>query len=215
MWSHNRTGYLNKRRKVMSKGMIRAILIAGIFQLSVAVVWAADIWKVEDEDGNVIYTDQPPKDGSKPMDLPELSVIETDFQEQQTPANGPGSTGEENSKELTSGELRKVYRDFQITRPLQEETFWGTANMVMVTWSSSTPFTQDLSIRLFVDGKAQAAPLAGGVSLALDRGEHRVFAELRDSRNRRIAKTGTVTFFIKQNSSNFNRPRPATSGGSG
>ena len=25
-----------------------------------------------DEDGNVTYTDQPPKDGSKPMDLPEL-----------------------------------------------------------------------------------------------------------------------------------------------
>ena len=199
----------------MNKGMIRAILIAGIFQLSVGAAWAADIWRVVDKDGNVIYTDQPPKDGSKPMDLPELSVIETDIQVQQAPANGPDSTGEKKNKELTSGELRKMYRDFQITRPLQEETFWGTANMVMVTWSSKTPFTPDLSIRLFVDGKAQAAPMTGGVSLTLDRGEHRVFAELRDSRNRRIAKTGTVTFFIKQNSVNFNRARPRPSGGSG
>ncbi len=66
-----------------------------------------------------------------------------------------------------------------------------------------------------MDGKAQAAPITGGVSLTLDRGDHRIFAELRDSRNRRIAKTGTVTFFIKQNSANFNRPRPRPSGGSG
>ena len=71
----------------MSKGMIRAISVTGIFLLSVSVVWAADIWKVVDEDGNVTYTDQQPKDGSKPMDLPELSIIETDFQDIQTPGD--------------------------------------------------------------------------------------------------------------------------------
>jgi len=199
----------------MNKGMIRAIFISGLVQFSVGTSWAADIWKVVDEDGNVTYTDQPPKDGSAPMELPELSVIETNYQEPQQAANGPGSTGEGKPRELTSRELRNLYRDFRITRPIQEETFWGTANMVVVTWSSNTPFTPDQNIRLFVDGKAQAAPLTGGVSLTLDRGEHKVFAELRDTRNRRIVKTSTVTFFIKQNSSNFNRARPASSGGSG
>jgi hypothetical protein len=193
----------------MSKGMIRAISLAGVFLLSVSTAWAADIWKVVDEDGNVTYTDQPPKDGSAPMDLPELSVIETDIQEVQTPAE------EEEAKEPTTGDLRKLYRDFRITRPLHDETFWGTANKVTITWGSNAPLTPDLNVRLFVDGRPEVAPATGSVSLTLERGEHKVFAELRDTSNRRIMKSETITFYIKQGSANLNRPRPTPRGGSG
>ena len=193
----------------MGKGMIRAISVTGVFLLTLSVVWAADIWKVVDENGNVVYTDQKPGDGSTPMDLPELSIIETDIQVEQTP------TGEEEVKPPTSADLRRLYRDFRITRPLPEETFWGTANTVVVTWDSNTPLTPDLSVRLFVDGKAQGAPPTGGVSLTLDRGEHNVSAELRDAGNRRIIRTETVTFFVQQSSVNSSRPRPRPSGGSG
>jgi len=196
----------------MSKGMIRVISLTGFFLLSVSLAWAGDVWKVVDEDGNVVYTDQPPEDGSPPMKLPELSIIETDIQVNQKPADGDGEV-----KALTSGELRRLYRDFRIIRPLPDETFWGTASTVVFTWGSSTPITPDLNVRLFVDGKVQETPVAGAVSLTLDRGEHKVFAELRDARNRRIMKTKPVTFFVKQNSVNFNRARPAPTphGGSG
>jgi hypothetical protein len=37
----------------------------------------------------------------------------------------------------------------------------------------------------------------------LDRGEHNVYAELKDAQGRRIARTDTVTFFMKQGSQNF------------
>ena len=193
----------------MRKGMIRAISVTGVFLFTLSVVWAADIWKVVDENGNVVYTDQPPKHGSTPMDLPELSVIETVIQVKRTP------TGAEEVKTLTSLELRKLYRDFRITRPLAEETFWGTANTVVVTWGSETPLTPDLSVRLFVDGKVRGAPPTGGVSLTLERGEHNVSAELRDARGRRIIRTESVTFFVKQNSVNFSGSGTIPSGGSG
>ena len=193
----------------MSKGMIRTISVAGVFLLSVSAAWAADIWKIVDEDGNVVYTDQPPKDGSTPMDLPELSIIETDMPVKHTPA------GEKKAKARTSGELRKLYRDFRITRPLPEETFWGTASTVVVTWGSETPLTPDLSVRLFVDGKDQVAPPTGSVSLTLERGEHNVSAELRDARGRRVIRTESVTFFVKQNSVNFRGSGTIASGGSG
>ncbi len=199
----------------MSKGMIRIILATGVFLLSVSAAWAADIWKIVDEDGNVTYTDQPPRDGSKPMDLPELSVIETDIQVNQTPADDSKAAGEEETRAPTTRELRKLYRDFRITRPLEEETFWGTDNAVVVTWSSKTPLTPDLNVRLFVDGKAQAAPATGGVSLTLERGEHNVSAELRDAGNRRIIKTKPVTFFVQRTSVNSIRLRPTPRGGSG
>ena len=193
----------------MRKGMIRAISVTSVFLLTLSVVWAANIWKVVDENGNVVYTDQPPKDGSTPMDLPELSVIKTDIQVKRAPA------GRKEVKALTSAELRKLYRDFRITRPLPEETFWGTATAVVVTWGSKTPLTPDLSVRLFVDGNAQEAPPTGGVSLTLGRGEHKVSAELRDAGIRRIMRTESVTFFVKQSSVNFSGSATTPSGGSG
>ena len=195
----------------MSKGMSRAISVTGIFLLTLSVVWAADIWKVVDENGNVVYTDQTPKDGSKPMELPELSIIETDFQLEQKP------TVKDKVEPPSRVDLRRLYRDFRITRPLPEETFWGTANTVVVTWDSGTPLTPDLSVWLFVDGKAQsqASPPTGGVSLIMDRGEHNVSAELRDAGNRRMMRTESVTFFVQQGSVNFGGSGTIPSGGSG
>ena len=36
----------------------------------------AQVYKTVDENGNVVYTDQPPEDGSEPIKLKPLSVIE-------------------------------------------------------------------------------------------------------------------------------------------
>ena len=90
---------------------------------------------------------------------------------------------------LTTRELRRQFRDFSITQPLQEETFWGTENTVVVTWGSSAEIPPEMSVMLFVNGEGQKAPAAGSAALTLDRGEHQVYAELRDERNRRIVTT--------------------------
>ena len=63
-----------------------------------------------------------------------------------------------------------------------------------------------LTVFLFVDGDSQEFPVNGSAQLVLERGEHQVYAELRDPRNRRITATEPVTFFVKQFSQNFNRP---------
>ena len=137
------------------------------------------------------------------MDLPPLSVIETDVQVPDTPA----ATADQEPKPPTSRELRKQFRDFSITQPQPEQTFWGTANTVVVSWGSSQVIPPQMSVMLYVDGAGQKAPATGGVSLTLERGEHQVRAELRDERGRRIVTTDTVTFFVKQHSQNFNRAR--------
>jgi hypothetical protein len=186
----------------MNKGMISVLISWAFLLLPLGAYSQSDIYKVVDADGNVTFTDQPPSTGAEPMDLPPLSVIETDVQVPKVPAEAaPGE-----AKPLTSRELRKQFRDFAITQPQPEQTFWGTGNSVVVTWGSSQAIPPEMSVMLFVDGAAQKAPATGGVSLTLDRGEHMVYAELRDERNRRIVTTDTVTFFIKQHSVNFNRP---------
>ena len=187
----------------MNKGMISALITLAFFLLPLAAFSQGEIYKVVDENGNVTFTDQRPATGAEPMDLPPLSVIETDVQVPDTPA----TAADQEPKPPTSSELRKQFRDFSITQPEQEQTFWGTANTVVVSWGSSQAIPPEMSVTLYVDGAGQKAPATGGVSLTLERGEHQVRAELRDERGRRIVTTKTVTFFVKQHSQNFNRAR--------
>jgi hypothetical protein len=174
-----------------------------------------EVYKVVDAEGNVIYTDQAPADGSAPMELPELSVIDTDYDEKAADADaGVGAADAAAPAELTPRELRKMYRDFRITAPRQEETFWGTANTVVVSWGSSTALQPGMKVRLVVDGAAQAGNEDGMLALTLDRGEHTVSADLMDARGRKIMSTEKVTFFIKQQTVGANAPKPTPRNGS-
>ena len=165
------------------------------------------IYKHVDEKGNVTYTDQVPTDGSAPMVLPKLSVIHMDA-ESEIPAgtSEKAATDAKAAKGLTPRELRKMYRDFRITRPTQEETFWGTANMVVISWGSSAALQDGMSVKLFVDGKQQPTTGDNMAALKLDRGEHKVYAQLLDARGRNITASDTVTFYVKQYSANFKQP---------
>jgi hypothetical protein len=187
----------------MNKGMIIALACCLVFAGSLAAQSSGEIYKVVDEDGNVTFTDQPPGDGAEPMDLPPLSVIESDIA---VPAPTAPAAGE--AQEPTARELRRQYRDFRITQPQQEETFWGTANSVVVSWGSSQSIPPEFSARLYVDGEPQGVPGSGSMTLTLDRGEHQVYVELLDARKRQIIKTETITFFVKQHSAQFNRAVP-------
>jgi hypothetical protein len=183
----------------MNKGLIWTLLPLLSLMLPLSALPEGEVYRVVDKDGNVTYTDQRPSAEAQPMDLPELSVIKTDV-----PPPPASESAVEVIKPPTPRELRRLYSDFRITRPQQEETFWGTENTVVVAWGSSQPVLPDLSAKLYVDGQAQDVAGSGSVSLTLERGEHTVYAELLDARNRRIVTTDTITFFVKQHSANFN-----------
>lgn len=182
----------------MDKGMtgIKALLLfLACFCLN--AYGQTHIYKIVDENGNVTFTDQSPGDGTEPMVLPELSVVSTDPVEvpQQAEAEQPAE-----EVPLTRRELRQLYRDFRITRPEPEETFWGTANTVVVAWEVSEPLQEGMTVRIKVDGAAQPASLENMVAFTLDRGEHTVSAELLDDSGRPLITTDSVTFFVHQQS---------------
>jgi hypothetical protein len=189
----------------MNNGLIRTLSALLALALPLAVTAEGEIYKVVDKDGNVTFTDQRPSDASQPMDLPPLSVIESGVEVPEPAAEAEAGEAAE-VREPTPRELRRQFGDFRITQPAQEETFWGTANTVVVAWGSSQPALPDMSARLYLDGTPQDVPASGNLSLTLDRGEHTVYAELLDARKRRIVTTETVTFFVHQHSVNFNRP---------
>jgi len=181
---------------MMTKGMIKTIVVSTAALFLAATAWSGEIYKVVDKDGNVTFTDQSPGDGSQPMNLPELSVIETDSADTQAPA----SAAAEEPSGPTARELRQMYSDFSITQPANEETFWGTANTVTVSWGGQTAPAAGMNVLLYVNNNPQMVTGSGSVSLTLDRGEHQVYAELLNAQNRRIVATETVTFFVMQNS---------------
>ena len=193
----------------MHKGLtssVRTLLVLlGIFITAPAV---AEIYKIVNPDGTVTFTDQRPGPNAKPVDLPPLSVVETDID-----TSILDKQAETDSQEPTLRDLRRQFQDFRITQPQNEETFWGTGNAVTISWGASRAIPDTMSVVLYVDGQRQPAPAGGSATLTLDRGEHQAFAELRDPGGRLVTKSGTVTFFVKQYSQNFGQPRPTPRGG--
>ncbi|MDX1381112.1 MAG: hypothetical protein R3233_08320, partial [Xanthomonadales bacterium] len=156
--------------------------------------------------------------GAEPMDLPELSVVEPP-PKTYLPGREPKAEGDEEASgdaDLSLGDLRRLYRDFRIVSPAPEQSFWGTGNDATVAWAAGQPLQPGMSVVITVDGQRQEPTVQPTLVLQqMDRGEHTVGAELLDERNRRIASAEPVTFFIHQNSVNFNQPsaQPRNPGG--
>ena len=173
----------------------------------------AEVYKTVDENGNVVYTDSPPTPDAKPLEMRPLSVIET---VKITPRAIPATEADANKDgEVTSIRvLRRGYRDFRLVSPVQEQTFSGNRNTATIAWDTRYRIEEGMSVTIFIDGKAQPPTTESVIEVSLlNRGEHTVTAELRDSRNRRVASADPVTFYIRQNSVNFNRPNPTPGGG--
>ena len=189
----------------MSKGWI-PVLVSLVFVAATAAAQSEGrIYKIVNPDGSITFTDQKPTPDAQPIELKPLSVVETDIE---VPDAAAETGVEETPAEPTLRDMRRMFRDFRIIQPQKEETFWGTENRVTVSWGASQPFLEDMRVVVYVNGEGRDGPPSGSLDLTLDRGEHQVYAVLRDPMNRRVLATETVTFFVKQFSENFSRPRP-------
>ena len=164
----------------------------------------AEVYKTVDKDGNVIYTDQPPEPGAEPFELPGISIIES------VPMKPPAAAGEvDEGEEVVTDirELRRGYRDFKITSPVQEQWIEGEGNNVTVSWDSRYALQPGMMVVISIDGKAMEPTTASSVTLEqVDRGEHSLTARIVDARNRNIATASPVTFYVRQFSQNFAQP---------
>ena len=154
----------------------------------------AQVYKVVDKDGNVTFTDQAPADGSGPVELPPISVIEAPKYEEK-----PAAKEGEDAEEMTVAQMRRTYRDFAIVSPQQEESVWRPDGPVPVAWSVGTALQPGMQVTLYLDGKRYTSTTQPMIAInGLDRGEHTLKAEIRDKRNRVVSTADTVTFFVRQ-----------------
>jgi hypothetical protein len=173
---------------------------------------SAQVYKTVDEDGNVVYTDQAPKDGSEPMKLPPLSVVEAPTYEEI--ARPVDDEVEEGGRELTMRQLRNRYRGFAIISPENEQSLWNPQGLISLAWQSPHPLQEGMQVRASMDGEQIGLTADRVIPITkLERGAHTLEAVLEDARGRTIATAEPVTFFIHQPSVIINRPVPAPSGG--
>jgi len=201
--------------KLITDKVLLSTMLAFLLALTAAPV-LAQVYKVVDKDGNVTFTDIPPQDGSAPVDLPPISVVEKPVyqptaREAEAAAAataavaGPDAAVAE-PKEVPLRELRQMYKDFAITSPAWEESLWAPDGPVSIAWRTSADLQEGMQVSVFIDGKLEATTTQALIPVAgLERGEHIVTAEIKDQRNRKIATAGPVTFFIRQPGL-FNRP---------
>lgn len=181
----------------------RTMLAAALATGLVLPVFAGEIYKTYDENGNPIYTDRAPEPGAEPITLRELSVVESP--EYAKPAGG-GEAGEEDEG-VSFNAMRRQYRDFELVSPAPEQNFWGTGQVATIAWNTRAPLQAGMGVVFFLNDQPVTEPTRAATfsTPPLDRGEYQARAELRGPNNRVVATAGPVTFFIKQNSRLINR----------
>jgi hypothetical protein len=197
--------------KLVTHKTVLLILISFLLAI-MANPLMAQVYKTVDADGNVTFTDQPPGDGSKPIELKPISVIEAPTYEQAPKASEEGAE-DEAGKEMSLKYLRRNFADFAIVAPQQEESVWHPESAITVAWNARYALQEGMLVTVSVDGvkqpptTQQIIPVAG-----LERGEHVVAAELTDAKNRLVATAEPITFFVRRPGL-YNRARVAPHGG--
>ena len=163
----------------------------------VAPSLAEGIYKWEDADGQVHYSDMP-KEGA----------VEVEVQPAQTfslPTTASTAAATSVTDNNTDTEEDQGYESLAIISPTQEETIWNTGGKVTVSLNLQPGLKAGHSIRLYMDGQLLTDLPSRSSSLQLSdvyRGEHQIQAEVQNKQGQVQITASPVKFFYQQTSVN-------------
>jgi len=169
---------------------------------SIAIIYAgiadARFYKSVDEQGNIVYSDTPTP-GAEQLTPPPISTVESKPvpKESSEEAQKTGEAGEEPVKKPPT-----KYTKFSIVTPKNDDTIWDNNGSIPVSLALEPPLDTENghSVWVYVDGKAvvrksqsMVQPLSG-----IDRGTHKIRAEIRDENRKTLKRTQNVTVHLKR-----------------
>ena len=168
----------------MKKTIFKSFLLS---LLVYAVTVDAGLYKGLDDEGNVVYSDQPFENAQK-FTPPSLTVV-----------NSPkAEIKKEVLEEEKTAEFK--YTDFDIVSPKDNQTIWNEPDLgVTVQLKPALNTAEGHNIWLLMNGK----PLVkNSQSLLLpigraDRGAHQLQAQVRDEAGKIVVRTRTIIVHIK------------------
>ena len=142
----------------------------------------------------MIYTDQKPNPNAKAIELPELNIAE--------PRRPAASRPPEVEFDEPTAE------PLSIVSPANQENVWGSGGTLDVQLSSASEIGPGMNVVIILDGEEYNAGRSLSVSIdGVERGEHKLRAELQTSSGRVLSRSEQVVFHMKQFSSNSPRSR--------
>jgi hypothetical protein len=172
--------------------MIRNILFI-ILTLTALACYAA-IYMQTDKSGNTTYTDTP-SENSRPVSVSDQNMI-----------SAPDTTPAAPAQQMPiSNEATKIpYQSFAITSPADQETIQNQPSF-SVKFDIQPELQNGDSIQLFIDGSPWGSPVKKPEILVtqLERGTHKLNANLLDANQSIQRKSQTITVYIHRASSNF------------
>jgi len=189
--------------------MYKALAILSL-GLSVGLAAQAEtIYRTTDDQGNVVFTDNPARGGEK-VDLEPLTVVPGRGEVRGVGAPpavvNDDARGDQGGPTATPGEPFMPYDRFAIRSPRQEETLpTGAAGNVQVTLDVQPELREDHQVRLRVDGEVSQSAMHTETFMLndLNRGEHILQAELLDASGAVRHRTSPVTLYVQRASVNL------------
>lgn len=170
-------------------------MVGGVAALIVALpALAAPVYRHVDANGNVVYSDEPGQ-GNR-VDLKPITVVDpAEVESRSRPA------------ESTPTSPSAVdYERFAITSPSNGETLpTGQGGNVQVQLAIEPELQPGDRVQLRVDGEVSQSPMHTSVFALsqLERGEHRIQAELLDTQGRVRLSTPAITLYVQRASVNL------------
>lgn len=163
---------------------------------------AAEIYRSVDENGNVIYSDQPAQ-GSKKVDLPELSTYES----KPVP---PGTLTPQPQAAAAATQTQSIGLNF--VQPSAEETIFDNQGNVAVALRVEPPLTPEQRLALQLDdGETVQVDGPTYQFSGVDRGTHTLRAWVVGANGQTQGEQASVTFHLRQASRLFRNPAPQNS----
>lgn len=187
---------MRTRPQLANLGSMRRPWSGLLLAFLLPVAAAGEIYRTVDENGNVVYTDQPTS-GAKQMELPELSTYES----QPTPPLTPQATS------ATPAATPSAAISF--VQPTQDETVYDNEGNLSVAVRVEPPLQAGQKLALQIDDRAPVVTEASTYRFTeVHRGTHTIKAWVQNSAGAPAGEPASVTFHMRQASSLFRGPGP-------
>lgn len=170
---------------------MRILVLPVLVLLTWPPLAAAEIYRYEDENGRVIFSDQPPDEQATPLELEPLTTV--------PPRQLQPIADEEPRAQATEP---ANYESLTIAAPVHDGTVISAPGSVNIRLQSKPALDvkKGHRVHIYLDGKPVQQGLTQlSASLEyVDRGTHQLSARIVDAEGRELIKSDSITFHLRR-----------------
>lgn len=171
---------------------LATIALATAHLCATAAADAPSVYRTVDENGNVVFTDDPRGRAAEPVELGDTTIIRSD-----TPAPSPAPRAGDSERPEASEALPAP--QLTLTAPAPEATIRSNSGDVLIVARLDGELRAGDALEVLVDGAALARNYSGRFALSgIDRGQHRVEVRLVDAAGATVRRTAQHVFYVHQ-----------------